>query len=138
MATRTKKVNYCYLKVPSRAGQGARILAALNDAGVDLLMYSGFPSGGGKAQLDFVPDDMGALRRVARSEGWRLSKNKKAFLIQGDDTPGAAQRIADRLAKAGVNITAAQAIAAGRKRFGMILWVNQKMYRKAARALNAK
>lgn len=138
MATRARKVNYCYLKVPSRAGQGAKVLAALNDAGVDLLMYSGFPIGGGKAQLDFVPDDMGALRRVARREGWRLSKNKKAFLIQGDDTPGAVQRIVGRLANAGINITAAQAIAAGRKRFGMILWVNQKMYRKAARVLKAK
>ena len=138
MAARTKKVNYCYMKVPSRAGQGAKVLAALNDAGVDLLMYSGFPIGGGKAQLDFVTDDMGGLRRVARREGWRLSKNKKAFLIRGDDTPGAVYRIVDRLAKAGVNITAAQAVAAGRKQFGMILWVNQKMYRKAARALNAK
>jgi hypothetical protein len=138
MATRTKKVNYCHLKVPSRAGQGAKALAALNDAGVDLLMFSGFPIGGGKAQLDFVTDDMGGLRRVARREGWRLSKNKKAFLIRGDDTPGAVCRIVDRLAKAGVNITAAQAIAAGRKQVGMILWVNQKMYRKAARALNAK
>ena len=138
MATRTKKVNYCYTKVPSRAGQGAKVLAALNEAGVDLLMYSGFPIGGGKAQLDFVTDDMSALRRVARREGWRLSKNKKAFLIRGDDTPGAVYRIVDRLAKAGINISAAQAITAGRKRFGMILWVNQKVYAKAARALNAK
>lgn len=138
MATRTKKVNYCYLKVPSRAGQGAKVLAALKDAGVNLLMYSGFPIGGGKAQLDFVTDNPGALRRVARREGWRLSKNKKAFLIQGDDTPGAVHRIVDRLAQAGINITAAQAIAAGRKRFGMILWVNQNRYAKAARALNAK
>ncbi|MCH8298607.1 MAG: hypothetical protein IH873_11115 [Chloroflexi bacterium] len=31
-----------------------------------------------------------------------------------------------------------QAIAAGKKRFGMILWVNPKVYRRAARALNAK
>ncbi len=138
MATRTKKVNYCYLKVPSRAGQGAKVLAALNEAGVDLLMYSGFPIGGGKAQLDFVPDDMGALRRVARREGWRFSKNKKAFLIQGDDKQGALCRIIDRLAQRGINITAAQAIAAGRGRFGMILWVNQKVYGRAARALNAK
>jgi len=138
MAVRSRKVNYCYLKAPSRAGQGAKVLGALKDAGVELLMYSGFPIGGGKAQLDFVTDDMAALRRVARHEGWRLSKNKKAFLIQGDDTPGAVYRIVDRLAKAGINIVAAQAVAAGRKRFGMILWVNQKVYGKAARALNAK
>ncbi len=138
MATITKKVTYCYLKVPSRAGQGANVLSALNDAGVDLLMYSGFPIGGGKAQLDFVPRRMTDFRRVARREGWRVSKNKKAFLIQGDDKPGAVCRLVDRLAAAGINATAGQAIAAGKKRFGMILWVNPKVYRRAARALNAK
>ena len=138
MATTTKKVTYCYLKVPSRAGQGAKVLAALNDAGVDLLMYSGFPIGGGKAQLDFVPRRMTDFRRVARREGWRVSKNMKAFLIQGDDKPGALGRLMDRLAAAGINATAGQAIAAGKKRFGMILWVNPKVYRRAARALNAK
>jgi hypothetical protein len=138
MATTTKKVTYCYLKVPSRAGQGARFLSTLADAGVELLMYSGFPIGGGKSQLDFVPRNMTDFRRVARQEGWRLSKNKKAFLIQGDDKPGAVSRAVDRLASAGINATAGQAISAGRKRFGMILWVNPKVYRRAARALNAK
>lgn len=138
MATTTKKVTYCYLKVPSRAGQGAKVLAALNDAGVELLMYSGFPIGGGKAQLDFVPRRMTEFRRVARREGWRVSKNKRAFLIQGDDKQGAVCRLIDRLASAGINATAGQAISAGKKRFGMILWVNPKAYRRAARVLNAK
>lgn len=138
MATTTKKVTYCYLKVPSRAGQGAKVLTALNDAGVELLMYSGFPIGGGKAQLDFVPRSMTDFRRVARREGWRLSKNKKAFLIQGDDRQGAVCRVVNRLAEAGINATAGQAVAAGRQRFGMILWVNPKSYRRAARVLNAK
>jgi hypothetical protein len=47
-------------------------------------------------------------------------------------------RVINRLADAGINATAGQAIAAGRKRFGMILWVKPKAYRRAARALNAK
>jgi len=138
MATSVKKVTYCHIKVPSRAGQGAKVLAALNDAGVELLMYSGFPIGGGKAQLDFVPRSMTEFRRVARREDWRVSRNKKAFLIQGDDKPGAVSRLVNRLAAAGINATAGQAVAAGKKRFGMILWVNPKAYRRAARALNAK
>ena len=58
MADRVKKVNYCYMKVSNRAGQGIKILAALKDAGVNLLVYSGFPSKGGKAQLVFVPETM--------------------------------------------------------------------------------
>jgi len=138
VATRTKKVTYCHLTVPNRAGQGAKVLSTLAEANVDLLMYSGFPAGGGTAQLDFVPARMADLRRVARREGWRLSKNKKAFLIQGDDRPGAVARIEGRLAEAGVNVTAAQAVAAGGGRFGMILWVHPKAYARAARAINAK
>ncbi|MHC4383718.1 MAG: hypothetical protein ACYS0J_12890 [Planctomycetota bacterium] len=37
MADRVRKVNYCYMTVPARAGHGAKILGELKDAGVDLL-----------------------------------------------------------------------------------------------------
>ena len=43
------------------------MFGALHDAGVDLLAFTGFPAGGGKAQVDFVPDEMAGGRRVA----WR-------------------------------------------------------------------
>lgn len=137
MADRVKKVGYCYVKVPNRAGQGIGVLSALRDEGVNLLAYSGFPAGGGKSQLDFVAEDMGALRRVARQNGWRLSKVKRAFLITGDDRIGAAHRHISKLADAKINITAADAVMAGRGRFGMILWVKPKDYARAARVLGA-
>ena len=50
MADRVRKVSYCYPVVPHRAGQAARILAALREAGVNLLVIHGFPTRGGKAQ----------------------------------------------------------------------------------------
>jgi len=81
MADRVRKVNYCYVKVPSRAGQGAKILSELRDTGVNLLAFSGFPVKDGKSQLDLVPENMGALRRAAKKNGWRLSKIKRGFLI---------------------------------------------------------
>lgn len=137
MADRVKKVNYCYVKVPNRAGQGAKILGELKDAGVGLLVYSGFPIKGG-AQLDMVPEDMAALKRVARKNGWKLSKVKKGFLIQGRDKLGSVQRHIDKLAEKKINIVAADAVAAGMKRYGMILWVRPKDYAKAARVLKAK
>ncbi len=83
MADRVRKVNYCYATVTARAGQGAVVLAKLREAGVDLLALSGFPTKGGKAQLDLVAEDMAGVRRVARANGWRLSKTKRGFLIQG-------------------------------------------------------
>jgi len=138
MADRVRKVNYCYAKVASRAGQGARMLADLKDEDLSLLAFSGFPAGGGKAQLDFVTDDMTALRRVARKKGWRLSKPKKGFLVQGNDDAGVVYKHVRKLADRKINITAADAVCAGKGRYGMILWVKAKDYTRAARALNAK
>lgn len=137
MADRVRKVSYSYLKVPSRPGQGARVLAALKDANVNLLAYTGFPAGGGKAQLDLVTDDQGAVSRVARREGWRLSRTKKGFLIQGDDKVGAVQRHLQKLASSRVNVIAADAVTAGKGRYGMILWVRPADYGRAARLLGA-
>ncbi|MCH7475763.1 MAG: hypothetical protein IIA27_13985 [Gemmatimonadetes bacterium] len=137
MADRVRKVNYCYVKVASRAGQGASVLSTLRAEGVNLLAFSGFPAKGGKSQLDLIPEDMTALRRVARENGWRLSKVKKGFVITGSDVVGAVQRHIDRLAGSRINITAADAVMAGKGRYGMILWVKPKDYNRAARVLRA-
>ena len=138
MADRVKKVNYCYIKVPNRAGHGEKILGQLREEGVDLLAYSGFPIGRRKSQLDFVLDDMSEFRRVARKSGWRVSRVKKGFLITGSDRTGAVHRHLSKLATAKINVTAADAVAAGKGRYGMILWVSPAAYRRAARVLGAK
>lgn len=138
MASRVRKVNYCYVTVTSRAGQGVKILSELKDADVNLLAFTGFPGKAGKAQLDLVGDNMAAVRRVAKRCGWRLSATKKAFLIQGDDEVGVAHRHLQKLADQKINVTAADAVAAGKGRYGMIVWVKPKDYSRAARALNAK
>ena len=138
MADRVKKINYCYVTVPSRAGQGKKILDELKGAGVNLLAFSGFPSKGGKAQLDLVPQNMTALRQLARKNGWRLSKVKKGFLIHGTDRVGAALSHMAKLAAKKISITAADAVTAGAGRYGMLLWVKPKDYNRAARILRAK
>ena len=138
MADRVRKVNYCYAKVSARAGQGAAVLDEIQSAGVNLLAFSGFPIGGGKAQLDLVTQDMAAVRRVARKNGWRLSKTKKAFLIQGDDRVGACHRQLKKLADQKINVTAVDAVTAGKGRYAAILWVKPQVYARAARVLKAK
>ena len=138
MADSVRKVTYCNTKVNSRAGQGAKVLSELKKAGVNLTAFSGFPAKGGKAQLDFVTQDMTGVRRLARKNGWRLSKTKRGFLITGTDKLGAAARHIQKLADNRINITAADAVAAGNKRYGMILWVKQKDYARAARTLKAR
>ena len=69
-----RKVSYVDVKVPNRAAHAAAILGELEEAGVDLLAFTGFPDKGGKSQIDLVTDDLAGVRRVARRQGWRLSK----------------------------------------------------------------
>jgi hypothetical protein len=138
MADSVRKVRYAYVMVPNRAGRGAAVLDRLRAAGVDLLAYSGFPGKRGNSQIDLVTDDLAGLRRVARENGWKLSDVKQGFLVQGDDKIGAVRRHLAKLAEARVNVIAADAVAAGRGRYGMILWVKGKDYARAAKALGAR
>jgi hypothetical protein len=138
MADQVRKVSYAYVKVPDRAGRGTKVLEPVRKAGINLLAFSGFPTGGGKAQLDFVVDRLAPLRAVAKASGWSLSAPKRGFHIQGADKAGAVARQYQKLAKAGIGVIAADAVSAGRGRYGMILWVKPKDYGRAAKALGAR
>ena len=138
MADRVRGIDYTYLMAPNRAGQGARILGELGRAGVNLVACSAFPGKGGASQLDLVPEDMGALRRVARRHGWRLSPTKKGFLIQGGDKVAAVHRHLAKLAEAKINVTAFDAACDGKGRYAMLLWVKPKDHKRAARALGSR
>ncbi|HKA11964.1 MAG TPA: hypothetical protein VKI99_16010 [Candidatus Dormibacteraeota bacterium] len=132
MADSVRRVEYYYVTVPDRPGEGTRILATLKEGGVNLLAYLGFPAGGGQSQIDLVPEDSATLRQAAERAGLTLSEAKWAFLIQGDDRVGAVTDTTARLAEASINITAAAATSAGSGRYGMILWVRPTDYERAA------
>ena len=138
MADSVRRVRYCYVMVPNRAGQGASVLSGLREAGINLIAYTGFPGRGGRAQIDLVTEDVAGVRRAARKNGWRLSRAKRGFLVQGRDRIGAVHRQLQKLGARKVNVVAADAVAAGRGRYGMILWVRPKDYARAARALGAR
>ncbi|HLB36395.1 MAG TPA: hypothetical protein VJL31_07485 [Gemmatimonadales bacterium] len=137
MASRIRKVPYFKTMVPNRAGQGARLLGALKDQGVNLLAVLGFPARGG-AQIDLVPQNRTALTRAARKAGIRLSGPKPVFLVEGGDRPGAVAGVLARLAAARINVTAVAAARAGGGRYGGLLWVKPKDVGKAARVLKAR
>ncbi len=133
-----RKVSYVDLKVPNRANRAAQVLGALEEAGVNLLAFTGFPDKAGKSQIDLVTNDLAGVRRVARKQGWRLGKAKRGFLVQGRDRVGAVHRQIRKLADQRINMTALDAVAAGKGQYGMMLWVKPKDYARAARALGAR
>jgi hypothetical protein len=129
-----RKVDYFVTEVPNKPGEAARLLDALRH--VNLLMFTGFPSGR-RAQVDFIPEDPEAFKAAAKKAKLKLRSKKGGFLIQGDDRPGAVADVLARLADAKINVTAIDAVAAGGGRFGAILWVKPKDVNKAAKALGA-
>ena len=137
MSDRVRKVDYFYVMVPNTTGQAAKVLAALAAQGVNLLAFSGFPSGG-KGQLDLVPEKSAALRRAAKKLKLKLSPRKTGFLVQGDDRVGAMTATLDSLAKAKINVTACDAVTAGDGRFAAIFWVKPQSVAKAAKVLGAR
>lgn len=137
MANRIRRHDYFYMQAPNRPGVAARLLDELKRAGVNLRAFSGFPSGGG-AQLDFVPDNPRKFVAVARKAGWKLKGPKRAFLVEGTDRPGALASVVGKLGRARINVTAVDAVCAGAKRWGAILWVKPKAAARAARVLGAR
>lgn len=138
MASKVRRVDYFAMRVPNRRGEAARILDALRGEGVNLLAFTGFPSGGGAAQIDFVPEQTAAFSKAARRLKLKLRARKSGFLVQGDDRAGALGRVLDKLAEARINVTAVDGVAAGKGRFGAILWVKAKDVARAKKALGAR
>ncbi len=129
-------VDYYYTTTPDKVGEGARLLGVLRDARANLLALSAFPSNR-KTQVDFVPSDAASFVAVAKAAKVKLSRPKKAFVIQGDDRVGAMQEILAKLTASKIGVTAIQGVSAGEGRYGAILWVDQKNIKRAATALGA-
>ncbi len=137
MATTIRKTAYFSMQTPNRAGQGAGLLNGLAKEGINLLAFTGFPNAG-RAQFDFIPDDVVKFTRAARKLGLKVSKRKTVFWMRGTDRPGAIAGICDKLAKARINMVAMDAVSAGAGRYGAIFWVKPKDAAKASRVLGAR
>ncbi len=137
MGDEIRRVDYFYMQVADKPGEGARVLATLRDAGVHLIAFSGVPEGR-RAQLDFVPEDAGAFRQAAKKAGWKLTGPKKAFLIGGEDRVGVVADVVGKLADAKIGVVAMDALCAGGGRYGASLWVAPRDVARAAKLLGAK
>jgi len=133
---KVSKVDYFVMRARNRAGEGARILKALKKHDVSLLAFSAFPEGGG-TQVDFVPEDTRTFLAAVRALEWDVSARKVGFLVQGKDKTGALAGLMNKLGKAGINVTAIEGVAAGKRRFGAIFWVAPTDVAKAAKAVGA-
>ena len=136
MADTVRLVDYYYIEVGDRPGEGARVFGALRDAGVNLIAIHAFPAAR-RTQVDLVPSDAAAFKSAAKTAKWKVTGPKKAFVIEGDDRTGALVGDFARLSDAKINVTATSAVTAGAGRFGAILWVKPRDVKRAAQVLGA-
>ena len=134
MADNIRLADYYYTMAPDKPGEGARLLGILRNAGVNLLAFSAFPSAR-RSQVDLVPADPAAFLAAAKAAKIKLSRPKKAFLIDGDDRVGAIADVLAKLGAAKINVTALDAVCSGDGRYAAILWVKPRDVKKAAAAL---
>ncbi len=134
MSDEIRQVDHFSASIPHKVGEGARVLAALRGAGIDLIAVWGYASGKGRAQLEMIPKDGAAFAAAAKAVKLRVKKGT-AFYVSGDDRPGAIADILARLAAAKVNVGALQAVSAGTGRYGGVVFIPGAAARKAARVL---
>ena len=134
MADAVRVVEYFYITISDKPGEGARALDLLRTEGVNLLAFSAFPAGR-KTQADFMPEDPAAFRRAAKKAKWKVTGPRKGFIVEGDDRVGAIADMAAALGAAKINIIALDAVSV-HGRYGALLWVAQKDVKKASKILS--
>ena len=133
MADVVRLVDYFYVSIPNKAGEGARLLETLQQERVNLLAFSAFPEGR-KAQADFIPEDPAAFRAAAKKAKWKVVGPKKLFLVQGDDRLGACADLIGALARAKINVIAWDAVSV-HGRYGAMFWVAPKDVKKTQKVI---
>jgi hypothetical protein len=136
MAEEIRVVEHYSASILNKVGEGARILTALRDAGVNLIAFWGYKHGEGRAQLEFIPEDSATFVSAAKQAKLRLRKST-ALYIHGADRPGAIADILAKLAKASINVAAVQGVCGGGGSYGTIVFLPEAAARKAARVLAA-
>ena len=136
MADEIRVVEHYSASILNKVGEGARVLGALRDSGVNLIAFWGYKHGAGRAQLEFIPEDSAIFVAAAKQAKLRLRKSTALF-IHGEDRPGAIADILAKLAEARVNVAAVQAVCGGAGSYGTIVFLPEAAARKAATVLSA-
>ncbi len=138
MADEIRRVQHFAIDIDDAAGSAAHVFGLLRDGDANLIAAWGYSTRGGKARLELIPDDADGFAAAAKAAGIAFTGPQTAFYVTGEDRRGALAGITERLAAAGVSLSAAQAVSDGRGRFGAVVFVGPGDLQKAATALDSR
>ena len=129
------RVDHYSASIDNRVGEAARVLGAFRDSGINFTALWAYPSGKKKAQLEMIPEPSAGFKTAAKKAGLALSPKQTAFFVNGEDHAGVVAESLSKLAEAGINVGAVQAVCGGSGRYGAVIFLAQADVRKAAKVL---
>lgn len=103
MAVSVKKVTIWRVEVPHQAGELAKALRPLAEAGANLQVIMTYGEGS-RGFVEVCPISGKKLTEAAKRAGFAAS-SKPTLLVGGDDRPGLGYAIAREIADRGINIS---------------------------------
>ena len=104
MAFRVRRVAYFYVTVNDEPGEAYRLLAQLARLGINLLAFTGVPTGPQRTQLSVFPEDNGRFAAAAKQANLAADGPHPALLVQGDDELGALAGLHERMQHAAMTV----------------------------------
>jgi hypothetical protein len=100
-----RKMTEVSVAVKSEAGELAHVLGVVSQAGADIVAYCGYEHDdeGGGATILVVPDKPDKAEAALRKAGYTLTTHP-VVAVSGAAGPGMGARLAERIARAGINI----------------------------------
>lgn len=121
------------ISLPDRPGELARLASMLREAEVNLVGLWGYGAGQGKARFYCVPETAEQFRNFAHSAGLEVEEGK-TFYLTGAGQPGSLTEWLDKIASAGINLHAIQAVQMHGE-FGCFIWADSEDWDALARLL---
>lgn len=135
MAMIATRVKHFAVDTEDKPGVLAKLAKQLRDAQVNLQGLWGFGVGPGKAQIFLVPENATKTKEGLQKLGFQV-KEGTCFHLQGEDRAGALCETLEKIAAAGLNVHAIDAIAV-KGHMGGYLWVKPEEVEQIGKILSA-